>query len=95
MEYKYFIDFLGTLVFLFAHVFTYANPYVMGIVTFAVYMIGSPMDAVYFSPLPVSVSYFLGKMSTEDAIYAVLSQYVAVVLIILTFKPLKVFMDLT
>jgi len=93
MEYKYFIEFLGTLVFVFSHVFTYANPYVMGIVTFAIYMIGSPIEAIYFSPLSVTASYLLGRIPLTETLYTVLSQFIAVALVVISFQPLKVFMD--
>jgi hypothetical protein len=93
MEYKYFIEFLGTLVFVFAHVFTYANPYMMSIVTFSIYMIGSKVDAIYFSPLSVTASYYLGRLPLNEALYTVLFQYLAVALVIITFQPLKIFME--
>jgi len=93
MEYKYFIEFLGTLVFVFAHVFTYANPYVMGIVTFAIYMIGHSANAIYFSPLSVTASYFLGRIPITETLYTILSQFIAVALIVVTFQPLKSFVE--
>ena len=93
MEYTYFIEFLGTLVFVFAHVFTYANPYVMGIVTFAIYMIGHSANAIYFSPLSVASSYLLGKLPMIDSLYTIAIQFLAVALVVISFQPLKVFMD--
>jgi glycerol uptake facilitator-like aquaporin len=93
MEYKYFIEFLGTLVFVFAHVFTYANPYMMSIATFSIYMIGSRSDAIYFSPLSVTASYFLGRLPLNEALYIILAQFVAVALIVITFKPIDIFME--
>jgi len=95
MEYKYFIEFLGTLVFVFAHVFTYANPYVMGIITFAIYMIGSPIEAIYFSPLSVTASYLLGRIPVAETLYTILSQFIAVAFVVITARPLTVFMDQT
>lgn len=93
MEYKYFIEFLGALVLVFAHFFTHANPYAMGMTTFAVYMIGHSADATNFSPLTTTVSYFLGRLTTTQTIYAIAAQFVAVALIIVTFKPLKTFIE--
>jgi hypothetical protein len=93
MEYKYFIEFLGTLVLVFAHFFTHANPYVMGMTTFAVYTIGQSADATSFSPLTTTVSYFLGRLTSTESLYAIAAQYVAVALIIVTFKPLKSFIE--
>lgn len=93
MEYKYFIEFLGTLVFVFAHVFTYANPYVMSIATFSIYMIGGPVDAIYFSPLSATASYFLGRIPLKETLYIIAAQFIAVACIVVSFQPLKVFMD--
>ena len=93
MEYKYFIEFLGALVLIFAHFFTHANPYVMGISTFAVYMIGQSAHATSFSPLTTTVAYFLGRMTASEATYAIVAQYVAVAMIIVTFQPLKSFIE--
>jgi hypothetical protein len=95
MEYKYFIEFLGALVLAFAHFFTHANPYAMGVSTFAVYMIGQSADATSFSPLTTIISYFLGRTSVMETLYAIISQFVAATLVLVTFQPLKVFMDQT
>jgi hypothetical protein len=93
MEYKHFIEFLGVLVLVFAHFFTHANPYVMGIVTFSVYMIGHSAGTDHFSPLSTTVSYFMGHLTATDSLYAIISQYIAVALVIVTFKPLKTFIE--
>jgi hypothetical protein len=93
MEYKFFIEFLGGLVLVFAHFFTDANPYAMGIITFSVYMIGQPANATNFSPLISAVSYLLGRESRMETVYAIMSQFLAAVLVLVTFQPLKVFMD--
>ena len=93
MEYKYFIEFLGALVLMFAHFFTHANPYVMGMATFAVYMIGHTAGATSFSPLTTTTAYFLGRTSVTETMYAIAAQFVAVALIIVTFQPLKTFIE--
>jgi len=93
MEYKYFIEFLGALVLVFAHVFTHGNPYAMGITTFAVYMIGQTAHTDHFSPLTTTVSYFLGRTTLTESSYAIAAQYIAVGLIIVTFQPLKSFIE--
>lgn len=93
MEYKYFIEFLGALVLAFAHFFTHANPYAMGISTFAVYMIGQSADATNFSPLTTIISYLLGRMPSTEVIYAITAQFVAALLVFVTFKPLKTFIE--
>lgn len=86
MEYKYFIEFLGTIVLVFAHFLTHANPYAMGIATFAVYSIGSPVHAEHFSPLMTTVSYLLGRLPQSETFYIIISQFLAAFLVFVTFK---------
>lgn len=93
MEYKHFIEFMGVVVLVFAHFFTHANPYAMGITTFAVYTIGRSADATNFSSLTSIVSYMLGRITVTETLYAIASQFLAAALVLVTFQPLKVFMD--
>jgi hypothetical protein len=93
MYYKYFIDFLGTLTILYAKIYTDANPTIMGLVYFAMVYIGKGITHGFFSPLAVFVQYSLGRMNSTDAMYYLLAQYSAAILIILTFIPLKTFMQ--
>ena len=86
MEYKYFIEFLGTIVLVFAHFLTHANPYAMGIATFAVYTIGSSAHAEHFSPLMTTVSYLLGRLPQTETMYIIVSQFIAAFLVFVTFK---------
>ena len=86
MEYKFFIEFLGTLVIVFAHFLTHANPYVMGIVTFAVFKIGSTVDTDHFSPLSTTVSYLMGRLTQTETIYIIISQFVAALFVFVAFK---------
>jgi hypothetical protein len=91
MDYKYFVEFLGVLVLLYTHFFTHANPYAMGIATFAVYKIGESVGETYFSPLTTTIGYFLGRLGQTETIYLIISQCVAIALILVVFKPLTLF----
>jgi hypothetical protein len=93
MYYKYFIDFLGTLTILYSKIYTDANPPIMGLVYFAMFYLGKGVTEGFFSPLAVFVQYSLGRINATDAMYYLLSQYSAAILIILTFIPIKTFMQ--
>lgn len=93
MYYKYFIDFIGTLTILYAKIYTHANPSIMGLVYFAMVYLGKGITEGFFSPLAVFVQYSLGRMDITDAMYYLIAQYSAAILIILTFIPLKTFMQ--
>jgi hypothetical protein len=93
MYYKYFIDFIGTLTILYAKIYTDANPPIMGLVYFAMFYIGKGITEGFFSPLAIFVQYFLGRMDTTEAIYYLIAQYSAATCIILTFIPIKTFMQ--
>ena len=93
MDYKYFVEFLGVLVLLYTHFFTHANPYAMGIATFAVYKIGESVGETHFSPLATTISYFLGRVGQTETVYLIISQYVAAAFIIVVFKPLTSFIE--
>ena len=93
MYYKYFIDFIGTLTILYAKIYTDANPSIMALVYFAMFYIGKGLTEGFFSPLGVFVQYSLGRINATDAMYYLIAQYSAAILIILTFIPIKTFMQ--
>jgi hypothetical protein len=93
MYYKYFIDFLGTLTILYSKIYTDANPPIMGLVYFAMFYLGKGVTEGFFSPLAVFVQYSLGRINATESMYYLLAQYSAAILIILTFIPIKTFMQ--
>jgi hypothetical protein len=93
MYYKYFIEFLGTLTVLYAKLISDADPSVMGIVYFAMFTIGRGITHGYFSPLTVFVQYSIGRMSMEETMYNITVQYLAAIAIIITFVPIKTFIQ--
>lgn len=93
MYYKYFIDFIGTLTILYAKIHTDADPAIMALIYFAMIYIGKGVTEGFFSPLAVFVQYSLGRMNTTEAMYYLLAQYSAATCIILTFIPIKTFIQ--
>jgi hypothetical protein len=94
MYYKYFIEFLGVVVILFAKMLTDANPTVMAIVYFATFTIGKGITESYYTPLAVFVKYSLGQMTAQEGIYYLTAQCLGAIAIIITFMPTKKFLDL-
>jgi hypothetical protein len=90
---KYFIEFMGVLVILYAKLMTEGDPTVMAIIYFSVFSIGKGITHGYFTPLGVFVSYILGKMTVMESVYYLTAQYLAAAAIIVTFIPLKTFME--
>ena len=84
---------MGVLVILYAKLMTEADPTVMAIIYFSVFSIGKDITHGYFTPLGVFVSYTLGKMTAMESVYYLTAQYLAAAAIIVTFIPLKTFME--
>jgi hypothetical protein len=87
--YKYFIEFLGVVVILFAKMLTDGDPMIMALVYFATFSIGRGITEAYYTPLAVFVKYTLGQISLQDSIYYLTAQYLAATAIIITFIPVK------
>ena len=87
--YKYFIEFLGVVVILFAKMLTDGDPMIMALVYFATFSIGRGITEAYYTPLAVFVKYTLGQISFQDSIYYLTAQYFAATAIIITFIPVK------
>ena len=85
---KYFIEFLGVIVVLYAKLLTHANPIVMGIVYISLFFIGQDILTGFYSPLTAVASYALGRSSSQDMLYNILSQTIGMVVVILSFKPI-------
>lgn len=92
--YKYFIEFLGVLVIVYATLLTDGNPAVMGITYFAVFTIGKQnADKGYFTPLDVIANYGLSRLTLHESLYYILAQLLATGAVLVTFIPLKTLMD--
>jgi uncharacterized protein (DUF2062 family) len=92
--YKYFIEFLGVIVILYAKLLTDANPTVMALVYFATFSIGHGITEAYYTPLAVFVKYSLGQMTTQESMYYLTAQYLGATAIIITFMPMKKLLEL-
>jgi len=89
--YRYFIEFLGTLVVLYTLLLTDRNPTVMGLVYFAVYT----MSKENHNPLASIASWAVGRKPLRETLIDIGVQVLAMFFIIVTFLPVKTFMERT
>jgi len=89
--YKYFIELVGTTTVLYAKLLTEANPAVMGLVYFSVLTIGQNITSGYFNPLSAFAGYAIGRIPFEEMMYNIVSQVIAMVLVVVSFTPITTF----
>ena len=84
--FKYFVEFTGILILIFASLLTDRDPLIMAIVTFSVFTFGKKYGA-YFSTLSSSAAYLIGRESSKDAFYMAIANWLAVGAVVITFLP--------
>ena len=87
--YRHFIEFLGTLVILYSLLLTDRNPAAMGLIYFAVYSIGKENH----NPLASIASWAVGRTPLRTTLIDIGVQVLAMFFIIVTFLPVKTFME--
>jgi glycerol uptake facilitator-like aquaporin len=87
--YRHFIDFIGTLVILYTLLLTDRNPTLMGLIYFAVYSIGKENH----NPLASIASWAVGRRPLRETLIDIGVQVLAMFFIIVTFLPVKTFME--
>lgn len=90
--YKYFIELMGTVTVLYAKLLTEANPTVMAVVYFSILTISHNITSGYFNPLSAFAGYAIGRVPFEEMVYNILTQVVAMFLVIVSFMPITTFM---
>lgn len=90
--YKYFIELMGTVTVLYAKLLTEANPTVMAVVYFSILTISHNITSGYFNPLSAFAGYAIGRVPFEEMVYNILTQVVAMFLVIISFTPIATFM---
>ncbi len=89
---KYLVEYMGTLVICATMLYTHHNPIFVSLALLVALYIGKEVVDGYFSPLAVIISYGVGHMNTETALYNLIAQITAVLSLIVTYEPLKVYM---
>ena len=86
---QYFVEFMGTLVIVYALLLTDTNPAIMGIMYFAVYTVAGEKSSGTFNPLGALAYYMIGRMSLNELGFNIAAQMFAMQAAVISFLPLK------
>jgi glycerol uptake facilitator-like aquaporin len=87
---QYIVEFIGVIVLLYSHLTSDANPYIMGVVTFAVFFMAQGISKAFFTPLGGLSVYLLDKITLEEFVYSTIAQVMAAIAVVLTVSPSKI-----
>lgn len=93
MEYKYFIEYLGSLVIATANLLTESDPIIIGLIYFAVLTMTKDISTGFSNPVVPIAAYTFGRMTMEEMGYNLLAQIAGGVSAIIAFKPIKIYID--
>jgi glycerol uptake facilitator-like aquaporin len=88
---QYLVEFVGTLIIVYALLLTDTNPSIMAIVYFAVYTVAGDMATGTFNPLGAMGYYMIGRMSLQEMAFNVAAQIFAMQAAVISFLPIKAF----
>jgi hypothetical protein len=74
---QYLVEFVGTLIIVYALLLTDTNPAIMAIVYFAVFTVAGEMATGTFNPLGALGYYMIGRMSLQEMALNVAAQIFA------------------
>ena len=84
---------MGVTTILYAKLLTEADPTIMAIVYFAMFTIAKGITTGYFTPAGSVAAWAVGRTETQDFLYNLLAQGLAVIAVAITFIPTKAYMD--
>ena len=93
MDYKYFIEYLGSLVITTANLLTESDPIIIGLVYFAVLSMTQNISSGFFNPVVPIAAYTFGRMTMEEMTYNLVAHVAGAVSAIIAFKPIKIYID--
>jgi glycerol uptake facilitator-like aquaporin len=88
---QYLVEFVGTLIIVYALLLTDTNPGIMAIVYFAVFTVAGEMATGTFNPLGALGYYMIGRMSLQEMALNVAAQIFAMEAAVISFLPIKAF----
>ena len=91
MTMQYLVEFVGTLIIVYAFLLTDTNPAIMAIVYFAVFTVAGEMSTGTFNPLGALAYYMIGRMSLQEMALNVATQIFAMETAVISFLPVKAF----
>jgi hypothetical protein len=90
---KYFVEFMGVVVILYAKFMTNADPTIMAIVYFSMFKMAQNITTGYFTPLAATTSYLVGRAEKYDFIYNLIAHVLGMLAVSLTVSPIRVYME--
>jgi glycerol uptake facilitator-like aquaporin len=90
-NYPYLVEFMGTLVVVYALLLTDTNPAIMGMTYFAVFTVAGELSTGTFNPLGAVGYYMIGRMSLREMCLNLSAQIFAMIAAVLSFLPVKAF----
>ena len=88
---QYEVEFMGTLVVVYALLLTDTNPAIMAIVYFAVFTVAGELATGTFNPLGALGYYMIGRMSLQEMALNISAQIFAMEAAVISFLPIKAF----
>lgn len=88
---QYAVEFMGTLVVVYALLLTDTNPAIMAIVYFAVFTVAGELATGTFNPLGALGYYMIGRMSLQEMALNIAAQIFAMEAAVISFLPIKAF----
>jgi glycerol uptake facilitator-like aquaporin len=88
---QYLVEFMGTLVIVYAFLLTDTNPAIMAIVYFAVFTVAGDMSSGTFNPLGALGYYMIGRLSFNELAFNIAVQLFAMEAAVITFLPITTF----
>lgn len=90
---KYFVEFMGVVVILYAKLLTEADPTVMAIVYFAMFSMAKGITTGFFTPLGATAAYLVGRAEWKDYMYNFITHILGMLAVSTTFSPVRVYMN--
>ena len=89
--YQYLVEFMGTLVVVYALLLTDTNPAIMGIGYFAVYTVGGEHATGTFNPLGALAYYMIGRVTLREMAMNIGVQMFAIQAAVISYLPVTAF----
>jgi len=89
--YQYLVEFMGTLVIVYALLLTDTNPAIMGLVYFAVFTVAGEISTGTFTPIGAVAYFMIGRMSFSELSFNLVAQLCALQAAVISFLPIKAF----
>lgn len=89
---QYLVEFVGTLIIVYAFLLTDTNPAIMAIVYFAVFTVSGEMATGTFNPLGALGYYMIGRMSLQETALNIAAQIFAMQAAVISLLPIRAFM---